>query len=86
MVTTRGFSHYWARYQIYAASGLTFMTMVRYVAAGVMTVVGIPMYKNLGTNWALTTLGCISAAAAPVPYLLYYYGETVRGKSMLAIR
>ncbi|KAG9191396.1 hypothetical protein G6011_09484 [Alternaria panax] len=54
-------------YQMYAASALTFMTMIRYIVAGVMTAVGIPMYRNLGTHWALTALGCISAAVTPVP-------------------
>ncbi|EUC26749.1 hypothetical protein COCCADRAFT_113482 [Bipolaris zeicola 26-R-13] len=73
-------------YQIYAASALTFVTIVRYVIAGVMTVVGILMYKNLGTHWTLTALGCISAVVTPVPYVLYYYGETIREKSKLAVR
>lgn len=35
-------------YESYAASALASITLIRYVAAGGMTVVGIPFYKNLG--------------------------------------
>lgn len=48
-------------YEALAASALTFVALVRYLAAGGMTVVGVPMYKNLGTHYTLTVLGCISA-------------------------
>lgn len=35
-------------YEMYAASALTSVTLVRYVTAGGMTVVGTPFYKNMG--------------------------------------
>lgn len=37
-------------YEAYAASGLTFNTMIRYVAAGVITVVEVPFYGNVGPH------------------------------------
>ncbi|GAB1207148.1 hypothetical protein APSETT445_005858 [Aspergillus pseudonomiae] len=43
-------------YDIYAASALGFMTVSRYCAAGGMTVVGIPFYRNLGVQYTLTIL------------------------------
>ncbi|KAF4125909.1 Major Facilitator Superfamily [Geosmithia morbida] len=36
-------------YEIYSASALTFVALIRYVVAGEMTVVGIPFYENMGT-------------------------------------
>ncbi|KAK5086133.1 hypothetical protein LTR70_000229 [Exophiala xenobiotica] len=72
-------------YHVYAASALTFVALVRYLAAGGMTVVGIPMYKNLGTHWTLTVLACISIVIALVPYVLYVWGHKVRGRSKYAV-
>ncbi|KID72156.1 uncharacterized protein G6M90_00g027980 [Metarhizium brunneum] len=71
-------------YHIYAASALAFMTVSRYAAAGVMTVVGIPFYRNMGVQWTLTILGCISAALVPVPFVFYCSGPTIRKWSKFA--
>ncbi|KAJ5336566.1 uncharacterized protein N7506_004588 [Penicillium brevicompactum] len=71
-------------YDIYAASALGFMTVSRYFAAGGMTVVGIPFYKNMGVHWTLTILGCISAIMVPVPYVFYRYGPIIRKWSRYA--
>ena len=72
-------------YETYAASALASVTLIRYVAAGGMTVVGIPMYKNLGVHWTLTILGAISALLVPLPYLFYVYGIKIRAKSKYAV-
>ncbi|OGE54577.1 hypothetical protein PENARI_c006G07523 [Penicillium arizonense] len=72
-------------YDIYAASALGFMTVSRYFAAGGMTVVGIPFYKNMGVHWTLTILGCISAIMVPVPYVFYRYGPVIRKWSRYAV-
>ncbi|KAJ4336123.1 hypothetical protein N0V95_008702 [Ascochyta clinopodiicola] len=72
-------------YEMYAASALTSVTLVRYVTAGGMTVVGIPFYKNMGVHWTLTILGGISAVLVPVPYLFYVYGKRLRGMSKYAV-
>lgn len=71
-------------YEVYAASALTFVALVRYVAAGGMTVVGIPMYNNLGPRYTLTILACISAAAVPIPYVLHKWGPKIREGSKYA--
>lgn len=72
-------------YSVYAASALSFVTVTRYMAAGGMTIVGVPFYKNLGPRWTLTVLGCISALMAPVPFILYKYGAKIRTKSAYAV-
>lgn len=71
-------------YTVYAASALSFLTFTRYLAAGGMTVVGIPWYRNLGVHYTLTILACISALLVPVPYCFFVYGARIRSKSAYA--
>ena len=71
-------------YEHYAASALASVTLIRYVAAGGMVEVAIPMYTNLGVHWTLTILGAISTVLVPVPYVLYVYGARIRAKSRYA--
>jgi len=61
------------------------MTVSRYLAAGGMTVVGIPFYKNMGVHWILTILGCIGAIMVPVPYVFHRHGPVIRGWSRYAV-
>jgi multidrug resistance protein len=72
-------------YQSSAASALAFVTFMRYLCAGGMTVVGIPFYRNMGTHWTLTILGCISLLMVPIPYVFYKYGRRIRGHSTYAV-
>jgi len=71
-------------YEIYAASALASVTLIRYVAAGAMTVVGVPFYENLGVHYTLTILACLSCICVPVPYVFYKYGHWLRQKSRYA--
>lgn len=52
----------------------------------IRTIGGTTMYRDIGTNWTLTVLGCIAIVVTPVPYVLYRYGVIIRGKSKFAIR
>lgn len=72
-------------YESYSASALASVTLIRYVAAGAMAVVGILFYENMGVHWTLTILGGISALLVPVPYLFYMYGKQIKGKSKYAV-
>lgn len=72
-------------YEIFSASALTFVALIRYLAAGGMTVVGVPFYANLGTHYTLTILACIATLMAPTPFLLYKYGYRLRLKSKYAV-
>lgn len=71
-------------YEVYAASALTMITLVRYVASGGMIEISIPMYRNLGPHWALTLLGLISVVFTAVPYAFYRFGPWIRSKSKFA--
>lgn len=72
-------------YEVNAASALTFVALVRYLAAGGMTVVGVPFYQNLGPRYTLTILACISAAVVPIPYALWQWGPKIRERSRFAV-
>ncbi|KAK5090409.1 hypothetical protein LTR05_000581 [Lithohypha guttulata] len=71
-------------YTQFAASGLTFNTLVRYSISRGMTVVGIPFYQNLGPHWTLTIMACVSVLLTPLPYLFYRYGHVIRSRSRYA--
>ncbi|GAB1196728.1 major facilitator superfamily domain-containing protein [Aspergillus pseudonomiae] len=68
-------------YELFAASALVSATFFRYIAAGAMVIVSIPMYGNLGVHWSLTLLGCISVLMTPVPYIFYKYGHVIRQRN-----
>lgn len=68
-------------YAIYAASALASASCIRYLIAGVMMPVSLPLYSNLGVEWTLTMLGGLSALMVPVPYVLYKWGHVIRRKS-----
>lgn len=72
-------------YEIYAASALGMTTVVRFLAAGAMMEVTIPMYHNLGVHWTLTLLGSIGLLFTPAPFLLYKYGHIIRRYSKYAV-
>lgn len=72
-------------YETFAASALASLTLLRYVASGGMAVVGVPFYENMGVQYTLTILACLSVPLVPVPYIFYRYGEWIRSKSKYAI-
>ncbi len=55
----------------YAATGLVLVTLIRYLIAGGLILVGVPMYETLGVATTLTVLGSIAAALVPIPFYLY---------------
>lgn len=73
-------------YQKLAASALAAATLVRYAASGGMSLVGRPMYVNLGDHWATTLLGFISVGMIPIPFLFFIYGKKIRGLSKHAYK
>ncbi|MCJ1312163.1 hypothetical protein MMC25_005837 [Agyrium rufum] len=72
-------------YEQFAASALASVTVVRYVAAGGMVEVAIPMYERLGVGVTLSILGGLSAILVPVPYLFWKFGDRIRQGSRYAI-
>ena len=62
----------------YAASAMAFTYLARYSAASGMTVAGIPLYNQLGSQWTLTILGAISLVLTPLPYIFHRYGTSLK--------
>ncbi|KAK5169405.1 uncharacterized protein LTR77_005380 [Saxophila tyrrhenica] len=65
----------------YAASALVAVTLVRYTLGGCMVIVAMPTYRNLGDHHATTILAAVAASFTPVPFLLYFKGQSIRGAS-----
>jgi len=68
-------------YPAYAASVLAGNDFMRSAFGAGFPLFASAMYKNLGVDWASSTLGFLSIAFIPLPFLLYFYGETLRKKS-----
>ncbi|KAK8153857.1 major facilitator superfamily domain-containing protein [Phyllosticta citrichinensis] len=64
-----------------SASALASVTLVRYVATGAMVSVGGLFYEHVGVRGTLGILAGASAVLARLPYVSYFYGERIRGRS-----
>lgn len=72
-------------YLVLAASGIAANTFVRSGMGAAFPLFAEIMFKNLGTQWAGTLLGCLAAILIPVPFLFYFYGHRIRAMSKYAI-
>ncbi|KAK8024927.1 MFS general substrate transporter [Apiospora arundinis] len=70
-------------YRRHTASALTFMTSVRYIVAGALIPVSVPMYERLGPHRALTIPAALATVMVPVPFVLYRHGAKIRGMSKI---
>ena len=62
-------------------SALTAAAVFRLICAGTVPIGILPMFMNLSGAWALGTLGFISLAMIPIPYVFFFYGAQLRAKS-----
>ncbi|KAJ6185360.1 MFS transporter [Penicillium mononematosum] len=63
-----------------AASALATNTVLRSLFGALLPLAGPPMYGCLGLGWGNSLLAFIGLAFAPLPFLFYKYGETLRSK------
>ncbi|PSR79988.1 putative caffeine resistance protein 5 [Coniella lustricola] len=68
-------------YPLYAASVLAGNDFFRSMLGAGFPLFANAMYTKLGVNWASSTLGFISLAFIPIPFVLFKYGHWVRLKS-----
>ena len=71
-------------YPEYAASVLAGNDFMRSSFGAGFPLFAAAMYNKLGVNWASSTLGFISIAFIPIPFVLYFYGEKIRMRSKRA--
>jgi hypothetical protein len=63
------------------ASAMAANGLARYSLGAAFPLFTFQMYERLGVAWATSLLGFVSVAMIPIPWLFFYYGEVIRGKS-----
>ncbi|KAL2812647.1 major facilitator superfamily domain-containing protein [Aspergillus granulosus] len=69
-----------------AASALATSTVLRSLFGALLPLTGTPMYNALGLGWGNSLLAFIGLVFAPLPFLFYRYGETLRNRFQLYVR
>ncbi|KAH8081119.1 major facilitator superfamily domain-containing protein [Filobasidium floriforme] len=68
-------------YLLYAASVLAANSIIRSLFGTVFPLFVTNMYANLGVNWAGTLVAFLALACAPMPFIFFKFGRTIRLKS-----
>ncbi|KAL1895677.1 hypothetical protein Sste5346_005148 [Sporothrix stenoceras] len=71
-------------YHRYASSALAAQSCCRNVLGGIFPLVMRPLFTNLGISRAGALLGGIAVGLTLVPWVLLYFGETIRKRSKFA--
>jgi hypothetical protein len=66
---------------LYGASAMASNAILRYVLGGTFPLFAVPMFRNLGPQWACTLLGCLSILGAAIPFILQKFGPRLRKNS-----
>lgn len=73
-------------YGLNAASGLVFITLVRYLLAGGMVVAGVGLFEHVGIASTFAIMGVLATLLIPVPFLMYRHGSRLRLRSHRSAR
>jgi hypothetical protein len=68
-------------YPKYAASAIAAKTLLRSLWGAVTPLFTVQMYHNVGFQWAGTIIAFMAVAVAPIPWIFYYYGASIRKHS-----
>ncbi|KAK0444803.1 MFS polyamine transporter [Armillaria borealis] len=68
-------------YGPFASSALAGQSLCRNLAAMAFPLFTTQMYSNLGYTWASTLFACIAAVMIPIPFVLFFYGPSIRRHS-----
>jgi len=71
-------------YGTYASSAIAGQSMCRNLAASIFPLFTTQMFARLTYKWGLTLFGCIGAALAPIPWVLFFYGSRIRARSKVS--
>lgn len=63
------------------ASAMAASSLLRYIAGAAFPLFVLRMYTALGVRWATSLLGFVSIALVPVPWVLFYFGASVKRRS-----
>jgi len=68
-------------YGPFASSALAGQSLCRNLAATAFPLFTEQMYAKLTFKWANTLFGCIACLLMPIPFILFFYGPTIRSRS-----
>ncbi|TIB84808.1 putative MFS transmembrane transport protein [Wallemia mellicola] len=71
-------------YGEYSSSGIAGQGLLRNMAAAASPLFATQMFKGMGYQFAGLFLALLATAIAPLPYILFKYGKTIRAKSKFA--
>jgi len=71
-------------YNQYASSALAAQSFLRNVFAGTFPLFARAMYDSLGYPVASSTLAGLAAILCPIPLVLFWKGQAIRGRSRIA--
>lgn len=67
-------------YPEHAASVMTALVLTRAVVGAFLPLVAYPLYDHLGQGLGNTLLAAIAVVLAPIPVLMFHYGEKLRAR------
>ncbi|KAF4772220.1 hypothetical protein N7455_009060 [Penicillium solitum] len=73
-------------YPTYANSAMAANSFFRSWLGAGFPMFASAMFHNLGVNWAMTLLGCLTAALFPVPIVFFIYGPKIRSWSRFTVK
>ncbi|PRP80763.1 hypothetical protein PROFUN_11503, partial [Planoprotostelium fungivorum] len=65
-------------YLQFAASVTASQTFLRSLLAAGFPLFALPMYHNLGVNWASSLIGFLATLMMPFPFVMYFFGARIR--------
>ncbi|EGN95145.1 hypothetical protein SERLA73DRAFT_125470 [Serpula lacrymans var. lacrymans S7.3] len=71
-------------YGMYASSALAGQSLCRNVAATAFPLFTDQMFNRLTYKWANTLFAVIATVMIPIPYILFFYGSSIRQRSAVA--
>ncbi|KAK2026635.1 MFS general substrate transporter [Colletotrichum zoysiae] len=69
-------------YTVYSASVMAASAILRCIFGAPLPLAGGAMFDALGVGWGNSVLGFISLAFLPLPFILFLYGERIRGSKV----
>ncbi|KAG7444518.1 MFS polyamine transporter [Guyanagaster necrorhizus] len=75
------FTYFADTYGPFASSALAGQSLCRNLAATAFPLFTTQMYNNLGYTWASTLFACIATVMIPIPFVLFFYGPSIRRHS-----
>lgn len=73
-------------YLVFASSALAAQSFARNMFGLAFPLFTEQMYQNLGYQWASSLAGFLGAALGVIPFVLFVYGERIRGKSRFSLQ